>query len=95
MHGLAVDLKEGFPFAQNLFLENSGEPLIMFLTDFTSLSVLLLDSFSANIDDVLQIKSSADMFFFGDFNVLHEDSLTYSGVTGRPGELCHIPNDPS
>ena len=53
MHGLAVDLKEGFPFAQNLFLENSGEPLIMFLTDFTSLSVLLLDSFSANIDEVL------------------------------------------
>ena len=30
------------------------------------------------------------MFVFGDFNVRHEDWLTYSAGTDRPGELCYI-----
>ena len=29
------------------------------------------------------------MFVFGDFNIHHKDWLTYSGGTGRPGELCY------
>ena len=29
------------------------------------------------------------MFVFGAFNVHHEDWLTYSGGTDRPGELCY------
>ena len=36
------------------------------------------------------------MFVFGDFNVHHEEWLTYSGGTDRPGELCYnfsISND--
>ena len=36
------------------------------------------------------------MFVFGDFNVYHNDWLTYSGGTDRPGELCYnlsISND--
>ena len=36
------------------------------------------------------------MFVFGDFSVHHKDWLTYSGGTGRPGELCYnfsISND--
>ena len=36
------------------------------------------------------------MFIFGDFNVHHKDWLTYSGGTGRSGELCYkfsISND--
>ena len=36
------------------------------------------------------------MFVFGDFNVHHKYWLTYSGGTGKPGELCYnfsIPND--
>ena len=41
MHGLAVYVKEGLPFARNLSLENSTD-LFMFWTGFTSLSVLLL-----------------------------------------------------
>ena len=39
---------------------------------------------------------SADVFFFGDFNIHHKDWLTYSGGTDRPGELCYnfsISND--
>ena len=67
----------------------------MFSTCFTSLSVLLLfpllmtslctvlDSFSSNIDEVLSINPSANVFVFGDFNIHHKDWLTYSGGTDR------------
>ena len=41
MHGLAVYVKEGLPFARDLSLENSANSYL-FLTDFTSLSVLFL-----------------------------------------------------
>ena len=40
MHGLAVYVKEGLPFAQDLSLQNCRF-LLMFSTGFTSLSVLL------------------------------------------------------
>ena len=82
----------------------------MFSTGFTSLSVLLLfplsitffsfvhgfDSISSNIDEVLSINPSANVFVFGDFNVHHKAWLTYSSGTDRPGELCYnfsISND--
>ena len=70
--------------------------LLMFSTVFTSLSVLLLFpllisffafmhvSVSSNIDDVLLINPSANMFVFGDLNVRHKDWLTYSGVWWTP-----------
>ena len=81
----------------------------MFLTGFISLSVLLLiplsitffafmnnsDAISFNIDQVCLINPSP-VFAFGDFNVHHDDWLTYSGGTERPGELCYnfsISND--
>ena len=54
------------------------------------------DSISSNIDEVLSINPSANIFFFGDFKVCHKDWLTYSGGTDRPGELCYnfsISND--
>ena len=77
--------------------------LFMFSTGFTSVSVLLLfplsitfsalctvfDSISSNIDEVLSINPSANVFVFGDFNVHYKDWLTYSGGTDRPGELCY------
>ena len=71
----------------------------MFLTDFTSRSVLLLssllitffvlvfNSFSSNIDEVLSINLSANVFELDDFNVHHKDWLTHSGGTDRPGEI--------
>ena len=46
-------------------------------------------SISSNIDQVLSINPSANVFVFGDFNVHHKDWLTYSGGTDRPGELCY------
>ena len=56
----------------------------------------VFDFISSNIDDVLSINPSADVFVFGDFNVHHKDWLTYSGGIGRSGELCYkfsISND--
>ena len=53
-------------------------------------------SISSNIDEVLSINPSANVFVFGDFNVHHKDWLTYSGGTDRSGELCYnfsISND--
>ena len=56
----------------------------------------VFDSISSNIDEVLSINPSANVFIFGDFNVHHKDWLTYSGGTDQPGELCYnfsISND--
>ena len=57
---------------------------------------MVFDSISSNIDEVLSLSPSANVFVFGDFNVHHKDWLTYSGGTDRPGELCYnfsISND--
>ena len=74
----------------------------MFLTGFTSLSVLLLFSVSitffvfmkgvsnsSNIDEVLSIKSYV-VFVLGDFNIHRKDWLTYSGRTDKTGELYYL-----
>ena len=47
----------------------------------------VFDSISSNIDEVLSINPSANVFVFGDFH--HKDWLTNSGGTDRPGELCY------
>ena len=44
---------------------------------------------SSNIDEVLLINSSANVFFFGDFNIHDKDWQTYSGETERPDELFY------
>ena len=57
---------------------------------------MVFDSISSNIDEVLSINPSANVFVFGDFNVHHKDWLTYSGGTTRSVELCYnfsISND--
>ena len=101
MHGLAVYVKEGFPFAWGLSLENSEDSYLcfrfallhsvsyfFFLYRSPSSSLCtVFDSVSSNIDEVPSINPSANVFIFGDFNVHHKDWLTYSGGTDRPGEL--------
>ena len=57
---------------------------------------MVFDSISPNIDEVLSINPSANVFVFGDFNVHHKNWLTYSGGTDGPVELCYnfsISND--
>ena len=46
-------------------------------------------SISSNIDEVLSINPSANVFFFRDFNICHKNWLTYLGGTDRPGALCY------
>ena len=103
MHGCAVYVKEGLPFAQDLSLENSADSYLcfrlallptvsyfFFLYQSPSLSLCaVFDSISSNIDEVLSINPSINVFVFGDFNVRHKDWLTYSGGTDRSGELCY------
>ena len=93
MHGLAVYVKEGLPFAWDLSLENSVDSYLCFqLALLHSVSYFfflyqspssalctVFDSISSNIDEVLLINPSANDFVFGDFNVHHKDWLTYSG----------------
>ena len=71
----------------------------MFSTGFTSLSVLLIfpywspslslctvfDSVLSNIDEILSINSSANVLISADFDIHHQDWLTYSGRTDRSG----------
>ena len=44
---------------------------------------------SSNINEVLLISPSANVFVFGDFNIHLKTWLTYSGGTDRTGELCY------
>ena len=99
MHGLAVLVKEGLPFARDLSLEKSYlcfrlallHSVFYFFFLYRSPSSLctVFDSISSNVDEVLSINPFANKFVFGDFNVHHKDCLTYSGETDRPGELCY------
>ena len=87
MHGLAVYVKEGLPFARDLPLENCRFLLIL-STGLTSLSVLLLfllitffilctvfDAISSDIDEALSINLPANVFIFGDYKgELHPSS---------------------
>ena len=93
MHGVAVYVKEGIPFARNVSLENSANSYLCFrLALFHSVCYFfflyqspffalctVFDSISSNIDEVLSINPSANIFVFGDFNVYHKEWLTYSG----------------
>ena len=103
VHGLAVSVKEGLPFVQDLSLENSADSYLCFQLALlhsvsyffflyrspSSLLCTVFDSISSNIDEILLINPSAKVFVFGDFNDHHKDWLTYSGGTDRPGELCY------
>ena len=101
IHGLAVYVKEGLPFAWDLSLEKSADSYLCFRLALrhsvsyffffyrspSSSLCKVFDSISSNIDEVLWINPSANVFVFGDFNVHNKDWLTYSGGTDRPGEL--------
>ena len=92
-----VYVKEGLPFARDLSLENSVYSYLCFqLALLHSVSYVfslyrflpVFDHISSNVDEVPSINPSA-VFVFGDFNVNHNDWLTYSGGTDRPSELCY------
>ena len=81
IHGLAVYVKEGLPFARDLSLENSADSYLCFrLALLHSVSYFfflyrspssalctVFDFISSNIDEVLSINPSANIYVFGDF----------------------------
>ena len=93
MHCLAVDVKEGLPFARDLPLENFAYSYLcfrlalphslscyFFLYQSPSSSLCTVFNYiSSNTDEVLSINPSANLFVFGDFNIRHKDWITYSG----------------
>ena len=101
MHVFAVSVKERLPFVQAFSLENSQDSYLCFhwllhlvsyfflLYQSTSSLCTVFDAISSNIDEVLSINPSANVFVFGDLNVYHKDWLTYSGGRNEPGKLCY------
>ena len=97
MNGLADYVEEGLPFAWDLCLENSADSYLCFRLALlhavlyffflywspTSLCTIF-ESISSNINEVLSINPSANVFVFEDFIVHRKDWLTDS-----PGELCY------
>ena len=88
MNGRSLYAKEGLPFARDLCLENSADSYLCFwLAVLYSVSYFFYLyqspslSISCNIDDVLSINLSANIFVFGDLNIHHKDWLTYSRGT--------------
>ena len=101
MHRLAVYVKEGLPFAWDIYLENSADSYLclqlallhsvsyfFFLHQSPSSALCkVFDSISSKIGKVLSINPSTNVFVFADFNVHYKDWLIYSGETDQPGEL--------
>ena len=89
MHGLIVYVKDDLPFSLHVSLENSQDTYLCFRLALlhsvsyfffhyrspTSALWTVFDSISPNIDEVLSINPSANLFAFGDltFNVHHKD----------------------
>ena len=72
-----------FPLA---LLHSVSYFFFLYRSPFSSLCTVF-DSVSSNIDEVLSMNPSANVFVFGDLKVHHKDWLTYSGGIDRPGEL--------
>ena len=90
IHGLTVYVKEGLLFPWDLSLDNSADSYLCFRLALlhsvsyffffyqspSSALCMVFDSISSNIDEVLSINPSANVFVFGDFKVHHKDWLT-------------------
>ena len=101
MHGLAVYVNEGLPFAQTYHQKTLQIYTYVFdliyltqcLTYFSSIDNLLclyaqfLILF--HLTQALSVSPSANVFVFGDLNIDHKEWPIYSGGNDRPCELCY------
>ena len=100
MHGLAIYVIEGLPFAQGLSLENSWDTYLcfwlallhsafyfFFLLLISSSLCTVFDIILSNIDEVLSTNPSANLFAFENINVHHKDQPTHSGGIDRADML--------
>ena len=90
MDVIAVYVKKGLPFAWDLSLQNSADSYLcfhhallysgsyfFFLCVLPSLSLCtVFDVISSNVDEVLSINPSANVFVYGDFKGHQKDWLT-------------------
>ena len=91
-YGLAVYLKKGLPFAQNVSLEKLVDFYVFGWLYFTLCPTFFIyrsTSSSLCTFETLSINPPVSVFVFWDFNTHHRNWLTYSGGTDRPGELCY------
>ena len=82
MHGLAVYLKEGLPFAWDLSLENSADSFLCF-------RLALLHSVSYFFFLYRSPSSSLCTVFDSMMRFSRSTHLPMCGGTDRPGELCY------
>ena len=84
----------GASFLHGAYLEKTLR-IFMFSTGFPSFSYFfffyrspslctVFYAISSNINEVLLINPSANVFVFGDFSIRYKDWLNYSGGTDRP-----------
>ena len=97
MHDLAVYVKQGFPFARGLSLENSEHSyscfrlaLLLSVSYFFDLYLSTyfslctgFDDMSSNIAEAFSVNQSTNLFVFGDFNVHLKGWLNCSGGSDR------------
>ena len=97
-HCLAVYVKEGLLFPQELSLENSEDSyscvrlaLLHLVPYFFFLHWSTSSSFWTTFYAIRYSQSTQlhYVFNFGDFNLYQKDWLTYFSGTNRPGELCY------
>ena len=97
MDDLAVYVKEGLRFTQDLSLENSEDSYYVFdqlyLTQcflfLLSITFFILMHIFCSVSSSIDQVEPSTVFVFGDFNVYHKDWLTYFGGNDRPDELCY------
>ena len=89
LHGIYLEKTAASSLCFWLALLHSVSSFFFLYQSPSSALCTVFDSISSNIDEVLSINPSANVFVFGDFNVHHKDWLTYSGEIDGPGELCY------
>ena len=91
-HGLGVYVRDNLPIARINDLEDPNEDFLCFRLSLlhstsylfflyrspSSQSCSVIDAVSRRIDEALSIHPNADILVFGDFNVHHQNWLTYS-----------------
>ena len=88
MHGLAVYVKEGIPFARDISLVNSVDSYLCFQLALVLHSVsnffflyrspplllcMVFDAVLSYIDEIFSINPSTNVFVFRDFSIHHKD----------------------
>ena len=82
---------EGTSFSTGLNLRKLWPYLIQCFTSLTLLITIrtISNAILSNIDNILLINPSANVFVFEGVNFHYKDWLTYSSGTDRPGETCY------